>query len=243
MPDSDPRDEAFEIAAAHFFAGDGDQLQLFEAAADFFSGQVCLDEAEALPNPPRNPRYTAATLKANRPEAYNLIVWMRLQRIPLRYAAKVAGVSTNTVAAIDAEIEKNTKVETVRKALAFDMRGLARLTVERIREILLERAEGDLDEGKLGNMLKHLVQQSELLEGNATERVEWNPEKRPPTPYEEFIQQADVVDAEEMDPGGENVGPCEGVDPSVQNRQASQSDRSQGGVSDVQSLDSDEVDQ
>jgi len=174
---------------------------LFEEAASFFSEQAILDEAGTLPEPPRNPRFTAAQLKKNRPEVYNLIVWMRLNLMPFRYVAEIAGVSTNTVDAIDREISSQVEVETVRKCLAADMRSLGRLVMERLREILLDRDQEDLDEGKLANVLKHVVEKAELLEGRATERIEWNPNPKETTDYEEYIRQAIPVDAQEMDPG------------------------------------------
>lgn len=235
----DPKDEAFEIAAAHFFAGDGDQLELFERSADFFSEQVTLRDAGVLGARPRNPQYTAQTLKKNKPETYNLVVWMRLQAMPLRHTAEIAHVCTNTVAAVDREIEKNSKVETVRKLLAADMRSLARLGADRLREILIDRDQADLDEGKLANILKHTVQMSELLEGNATERVEWNPEKRERTSYEDYIQQAIPVDAEEIGPSGEKTDQREAADRAGQVESPTPADSDEAGTNEYESLDSD----
>lgn len=196
-------DQAFEIAADSFFIGGGEQPELFDRAADLFFHNSTLLESGNLPETPRNPQFTAATLKKHRPEIYNLIVWMRLQMMPLRHTARVAQVSTNTVQAVDLEIESRSEVETIRKALAGNARYLARLSLERIGEILQERNQGDLDEGKLANLFKHLIEKSELLSGNATERIEWKPQPRAASAYEEFIQEAEIV---EMHPGGEISG-------------------------------------
>lgn len=121
----------------------------------------------------------------------------------LRYTARIAEVSTNTVAAIDRQIDQSANVETIRKALAGNARYLARLTLERIEEILRDRNRDDLDEGKLANLLKTLVEKSELLSGNATERIEWKPKAKPSSAYEEFIQDAEVIEPE-THPGREN---------------------------------------
>lgn len=198
-------DQAFDLAATSFFVGGGEQQELFDRAADLFCQNAAKEESGDLPAQPRNPQFTAETLKKHRPATYNLIVWMRLQMMPLRHTARIAQVSTNTVSAIDCEIESRQDVETVRKALAGNARYLARLSLERIAEILQERKQSDLDEGKLANLFKHLTEKAELLSGNATERIEWKPESRPATAYEEYIQEAEVIQ-DETHTGGDISG-------------------------------------
>lgn len=201
---SDPesaQSKAFEVAARDFFIGGGDQQELFERTEDFFCQNLMAVEAQDL-EIPRNPQYTLKTLKKNRPEVYNLIVWMRLQFFPLRQTARIAQVCPNTVSAVDRELNQSQNVETVRELLAEGYRGLARLTVERLNEILMNRDHEDLDEGKLGNLLKHTTQMAELLSGRPTERIDWKPGDRDKVDYEQFIKEAIPIEAE-THPGGE----------------------------------------
>jgi hypothetical protein len=200
---SHAREAAFELAADSFFVGGGEQQELFDQAADLFCKEAVRLETDAGISLTRNPTFTADTLAKHSPEKFNLVAWMIAQDMPVRECARVAHVSPNTVMAIRRKIEQTGQVDTVRQLLADDARSLARLTLERIKEILLTRNQDDLDEGKLANLLKHLVEKSELLAGNATERVEWKPTKPEPSAYEQFIAGALDVTPDEMRPAVE----------------------------------------
>jgi hypothetical protein len=193
-------DAAFDLAAARLFAGQGEQTDLFDDAAVLFCRRVETGNLQAIP---RELQYTASTLKAGKPELYNLVVWMLLQGMGIRHAARVAQISANTVGAIAKELDRSADVDTVRAALAGNARALARLTLERIEEILLERDRDELDEGKLANLFKHLVEKAELLAGNPTERIEWKPEPREKIDYAKYIE----AEAVEMGTGVGNSGP------------------------------------
>jgi transposase len=196
-------DDAFDLVADSLFVGAGAQQELFDRAADFFCRAA---DPSGLPDThlSRNPTFSADFLAKRHPEKYNLIVWMRVQGMPLRYTARIAEVSPNTVEAVDRKLEASGDVETARKMLAANARYLARLTLERIAELLQERDASELDEGKLANLFKHLIEKSELLVGNATERHEWKAEPPKPSDYERFIAGTiDVTGSLEMRPGAE----------------------------------------
>lgn len=191
---SDASTEAFDLAVDSLFAGAQGQQELFGAAeALFFAKAPDVDEQEVSRRVKRNPVYTAAFLRKHHPEKWNLIVWMRLQMMPLRYTAAIAEVSTNTVAAVDREIDASAKVDTIRAKLSEDSRSLARMSLERIREILMARGADELDLKDLINVFKHTVEKSELLDGNATQRFEWTPKPRAPNDYLAYIQEAELV--------------------------------------------------
>lgn len=208
--------KAFDVAAASFFVGDAgeSQLELFDAAGEVFFKKVQQKPPEEdLGSISRNPEYTLSTLKKHFPEKYNLAVWCRLSRYPLRKTAKLLAVSPNTIGAVDRYLAAHPDVDTVREMISSHARYLSGLTLERIEEYLQETKVSDLDIGKLANLTKAL----ELVAGNPTERHqhshEWTAPVVEKSDYEDFIE-AEVV---EMHPGDEKICSHDGtaVDPAA----------------------------
>jgi hypothetical protein len=186
-------------APAFFCAQNGDgvitPLQAADASAAaapflFSESEIGAEKLEATGE------FSGERLLARRPEVYRAICRMSAEGLSMSAMARALGVSRNTVAAV--QDREQISIEQHKKELLKNMRTAARLSVERVIELI--PTINSAKDAAIVNAV--MVDKMQLLSGEATtrvERVEVNQDK-----LAEMLAALPVLDAEVVPA----TGPC-----------------------------------
>ncbi len=178
----------------------GDQLTLFP------EGTV---DAVLLENEYRQGVYSGKQLQASKPEMYRLICELLADgSVSQRQISKLTGHSRNLVSAI---ARTSQDIEPLKKRIADRARNLAAICLERAEEIV---ASGDkVTLRDLSIMMGIALDKSQLLSGEATQRVESIESSSGASDFEDqfnALQRADVEELPSMGLAGESL-PAKGA--------------------------------
>lgn len=171
--------------------------------------QVALAEEELT----RNPEFTAERFFSRFPYRYQEIVRLRAEGMSHMGIARIMKCSRNLVAAIERREAQTANVEHLKQSASSTYRHLARLSAERLEEMLLNE-EQDLSPKDLGVLIGILEDKAQLLGGGPTSRHELTRGGHEHEELAEYLAALRRSHAERMGLGGES--PAKGapaVDP------------------------------